>query len=105
MPVEAIFARIEADKMRLYELALVLRTKLSDKDRKKVVGTVKNWVKDMKVLKEDELGQKPLAYPIKKETAGYYLTLHLEGEKISADLERRLLQTDEVLRHLLIRTK
>ncbi|HUD44791.1 MAG TPA: 30S ribosomal protein S6 [Patescibacteria group bacterium] len=91
--------------MRIYELALVLRTKLSDKDRKKVVDTLKEWLKDMKVTKEEEFGQKPLAYPIKKEAAGYYLTLHLEGETIPVDVERRILQTDEVLRHLLIRTK
>ena len=91
--------------MRLYELVLVLRTKLSDKDRKKVIETIKGWLQDVKVTKEEELGQKPLAYPIKKEVAGYYAVLYLEGETMSSEVERRILQTDDVLRHLLIRTK
>ncbi len=91
--------------MRLYELALVLRTKLSEKDRQKVLDQIKDWLKDVKVTNVEELGQKPLAYPIKKENAGYYAVLHLEGENLPGDVERRILQSEDVLRHLLIRTK
>ncbi len=91
--------------MRKYELTIVFRPKLDDKARKKLLETVKDWLKDVKVSKEEEWGQKPLAYPIKKEQAGYFVMLQLEGESLPSDVERRLLQTDEVLRHLLIRTK
>lgn len=91
--------------MRLYDLVLVLKTSLSEADRTKLLKTVKDWLGDVKVAKEDEWGQKPLAYPIKHEVAGYYLALSLEGENLPSDFETRLLRNENVLRHLLLRTK
>lgn len=92
--------------MRLYELVLVLRTSLSEADRKKLVDQVKKALGDIKVTKEEEWGQKPLAYAIKKEMAGNYHLLHLEGEKgVPSEFETQLLRNDNILRHLLVRTK
>lgn len=92
--------------MRLYELVVVLRSSLSDSERKKLVDSVKGFLKDMKITKEEEWGQKPLAYPIKRENAGYYYAFSMETEKsIPTDFEQRLLRNEQVLRHLVIRTK
>ena len=92
--------------MRLYELVLVLKTSLGDKERKKLLDDVKSWLKDVKVTAEDEWGQKPLAYKIKREVAGFYHLLTLETEKVvPADLEKRLMANDSILRHLLVRKK
>lgn len=92
--------------MRLYDLVLVFKTSLSDADRKKTLATVKEWLGDIKIDKEEEWGQKPLAYKIKKELAGFYHVLHLTGENaIPSDFETRLVRSDSVIRHLLIRTK
>lgn len=91
--------------MRQYELTMVFRTKLEGKERTKLLETIKSWMPDAKVTKEEEWEQKPLSYPIKKEVAGYYVMLQLEAESMSADVERRLLLNDEILRHLLIRAK
>lgn len=92
--------------MRLYELVVVLKSSLSDNERKKLVDSVKGWLKVMKITKEEEWGQKPLAYPIKRENAGYYYAFSMETEKsIPTDFEQRLLRNDQVLRHLVVRTK
>lgn len=93
--------------MRLYELALVLRPSLSDKERKEVIDSVKTLFSDVaKVTKEDDLGQKPLAYKIKKESAGYYYIMQLESETgIKPEFEKSLYAQDSILRHLLIRKK
>lgn len=92
--------------MRLYDLVLVLKTSLSEADRKKVIDSVKGWLGDVKIANEEDWGQKPLAYPIKHEHAGYYTLLKLEGEAgVPTDLETRILRNDSVLRHLLLRTK
>lgn len=92
--------------MRLYELVLVLKTSLDEKGRKKLIDDVKSWLTDVKVTAEEEWGQKPLAYKIKKEVAGVYHFMKLETEKvIPADLEKQLLRNENVLRHLLIRRK
>ncbi|MBI5044541.1 MAG: 30S ribosomal protein S6 [Candidatus Levybacteria bacterium] len=92
--------------MRLYELVLVLKTSLSETERKKVLAQIKEWLGDAKITKEDEWGQKPLAYKIKRELAGFYHKMDLESENaIPHDLETRILRSENVLRHLLIRTK
>lgn len=92
--------------MRVYELVLVLKTSLSEAERKKVVDTLKGWLSSATVTKEDAWGQKALAYPIKKETTGYYLVYSLESEKgMPLDLEKRILAQENILRHLLVRKK
>ena len=89
--------------MRKYKLVLVLKSTLSDAERKKFLDTLKTWVSSLKILKENEWGQKPLAYSIKKEVSGFYIELELEGENLPSDLEKKLLTSDNVLRHLLLR--
>lgn len=99
--------------MRSYELALVLKTSLSEGQKKKLIDTVKGWLKaasdkerDVKVEKEDELGQKLLAYTIKHEKDGYFVLLHLSCESgIPSDFEKKVLTQEGVLRHLLVRKK
>lgn len=92
--------------MRLYDFVLVLRPSLSETDRKKLLTTIKEWLDGVKVVKDEEWGQKPLSYPIKKEIAGFYHLMKLETEKtVPDDFERRVLQNDNVIRHLLLRTK
>ncbi len=92
--------------MRSYELVIVFRTSLMEAQRKKLVETIKGWVKDLKVTKEEQWGQKAFSYPIKKETSGYYLYITLEGEKgMPIDFEKRLITNDQVLRHLVVRRK
>lgn len=91
--------------MRTYELVLVVRPSVKDAERKKLIETIHGWLDGIKVKKEDDWGQKPLAYTIKKEVAGYYYLLHLETDKtIPADLERKIIAKDDIIRHLLIRT-
>ena len=99
--------------MRRYELVLVLRPSLSEKERGKLLETIKDWFKpaspqggDFKISKEEEWGQKPLAYKIKREIAGYYHMLNFEGEQgLPAGFEKRLMEHEQVLRHLLLRKK
>jgi small subunit ribosomal protein S6 len=92
--------------MRLYDLVVVTRPSLSDAQRSKVLGGIKDFLKEMKVVKDENWGQKPLSYKIKREVAGVYHLLQLETEKsIPAGLEKKLVNEDSVIRHLLIRTK
>ncbi|MCL5113624.1 MAG: 30S ribosomal protein S6 [Patescibacteria group bacterium] len=90
--------------MRAYELVLVLKTSLNEANRKKLLESVKSLLKDAKNIKEDEWGQKPLAYSIKKEIAGFYVDMAFEQEaEIPKDLEKKILANENVLRHLLLR--
>ena len=91
--------------MRTYELVLVMKPSLSEKERGSLLDTVKSWLKDVKVTKEEDWGSKALAYRIGQDLTGHYFDLHLEADSIASDFERKLLDNDSVLRHLLIRTK
>ena len=91
--------------MRLYELILVTKTSLTDTLRKKLLTGVKSMLKDLKIVKENEIGSKPLAYKIKRETNGFYFDFILEGETFPQNFEKKLLENDDILRHLLLRTK
>ena len=59
------------DTMRSYELILIGKGSLSDTLRKKLVTSVKSLLKDLKIIKENEVGLKSLAYRIKKENNGF----------------------------------
>lgn len=92
--------------MRNYQLVLVLKSSLSDANRKKFLEGVKSWIKGAKFTKEEEWGEKPLSYAIKRQTSAYYVNYLFElKDELAKDLEKRLVGTDEVLRHLLLRTK
>lgn len=99
--------------MRLYELVLIFKSSLSSEKRKKLLETVKKWLGpaspqggDLKITKEDNWGEKALAYPIKKEKSGFYYFASFQGEKgIPLDFEKRLYGQEDILRHLLIRKK
>lgn len=91
--------------MRLYELVLVLRPSLKDAERKKILDSIKDWLGSVKIKKENDWGQKPLAYTIKREIAGHYYQLMLEGEGLAKDFEQRILRNEDIIRHLMLRTK
>ena len=88
--------------MRSYEIVLVVKTG-SDTERKKVVSFVTDLLKGMKVVKEEDLGSKALTYKIKHELSGHFYDLTVEGEMIPADFEKKVLENQAVLRHLVLR--
>lgn len=54
--------------------------------------------------KIDRWGRRRLAYPIQRQTEGYYVLLEFDGQPGAAqELERILRITDGVLRHLVVR--
>jgi small subunit ribosomal protein S6 len=92
--------------MRNYQLVLVLKKSLTEASRKKLLETIKEWIKGAKFTKEDEWGEKPLAYTIKRENSGFFVNYLFESkEELSKDLERKLMASEDVLRHLLLRVK
>lgn len=91
--------------MRIYELALILKPSLTGVKRKKIVDLMKSDLKGAKVTEEKEVGERDLTYKIKRETKGYYMDFVFEMENIPMDFEKKLINNEDVLRHLLIRRK
>lgn len=90
--------------MRTYELVVVVKP-VPEADRKKLLETVKSWLKDVKWTSEKEWGSKALKYKIKQELTGYYYDFEFNAEKVPADFEKKMLNLDGVLRHLVVRKK
>lgn len=86
-----------------YNLTLVLKSSLKEADRKKLTDAIKSLLGKAKIT-EREWGQKPLSYPIKKEISGLYINYSVETDEIvPADFEKKLINNDQILRHLLLR--
>ena len=95
--------------MRTYELMYIIDPRVSEEESEGVHETVKKLVTDggAEITRDEDMGRRKLAYPIDKQTEGRYRLLYLHSETGFhgvPELERRLEQSDKVLRYLTVRT-
>lgn len=88
--------------MRSYKLIVVLKGDLSKDKKKKMLETIETWAGALDT-KVTELGEKKLAYTIKREKKGDYVEMNFNSEKIDTGFEKRIVNQDDILRHLMIR--
>ena len=94
--------------MRRYELMLVLRPDLPDDKTQAVLDRTTRTILGSggQIVKVAPWGRRRLAYPIDRHREGSYHILLFEAPAESiAELERGLLITEEVLRHLITRVE
>jgi len=92
--------------MNKYEVMFIVKATMESADIKKCAESFKSLVTDLKgkVVEYKELGEKKLAYPIKKELNGYYYVMQIEADKdIISEFDRKIRLDENVLRHLVIR--
>ena len=92
--------------MNKYEIMFIVKATMESADVKKSAETYKNLIETLKgkVVEAKELGEKKLAYPIKKELNGYYFVMQVEANKeIIQEFDRKIRLDENVLRHLIIR--
>ncbi len=92
--------------MRRYELMLVLRPDAPDDRIQAVLEKTTRQLTDAggQIVKAAPWGRRRLAYPIDRYREGSYHIIHFDAPaEAIGDLERTLLITEEVLRHLVIR--
>ena len=94
--------------MRRYELMLVLRPDVADDRSQAVIDrTTRQLVASGgQIVKVAPWGRRRLAYPIQRHREGsYHIVLFDAPGEAVAELERGLLITEEVLRHLVTRVE
>ena len=94
--------------MRKYELMFIVRTDIEEGEVKNVVDSLKKLLQDKKakILEEKEMGQKELAYEIKKHKTGYYFLFTVEaGNDAIEEFERVVLINENILRHIVVRVE
>ena len=92
--------------MRRYELMLVLRPDAPDDRIQAVLEKATRQITDSggQIVKAAPWGRRRLAYPIDRYREGSYHILHFDAPPEGIiDLERTLLITEDVLRHLVVR--
>lgn len=90
--------------MNTYETTFILYTEQErlQKGKELVKNGFKNY--EANILKEDDLGERDLAYMIKKQNKGhyYYLEVEMDSSKI-IDLEKELKLSTDILKYLFIK--
>ena len=92
--------------MTNYEIMFIVKTTMESDKNKKTIDTMKKIVTDGKgkIVETKEMGEKKLAYPIKKELSGYYYVLKVEANSdVVNEFDRRALIDESILRHLIIK--
>jgi small subunit ribosomal protein S6 len=87
-------------------LVTVLRPDIGDEEVQTALDRVHDAVKSRggEVQDVNQWGRRKLAYPIRRYLEGNFIlsNIHLEPER-TAELERGLLLSEDVIRHLLVR--
>ena len=92
--------------MTKYEIMFIIKATMEEDEIKKCADEVQKLinVKPSKVIEFKEMGRKKLAYPIKKETSGYYYVMTVEAtHETIAEFDRKVQINEKVLRHLTIK--
>ena len=91
--------------MKNYEIMFIVKPTLSEEDIKKVVKNFQDVITNNggKITETVEMGQRELAYEIKKFKSGYYyvITLEANDDKAIKEFVRLALISNYIIRHLI----
>lgn len=94
------------DQTKMYEMTFIVVPNISEAEYKKVAGKFESMVTESggKIINTEHWGQKKLAYPIRRNTSGYYCYVEFSstGDLISK-LEREFGYDEKILRYLTVK--
>ena len=92
--------------MNKYEIMFMVKATMEEAQVKEAANNMKKIVEDLKgkVVSFKEMGERKLAYAIKKEISGYYFVMTIEATKeVVKEFDRKALIDESILRHLVIK--
>ena len=92
--------------MRTYEVLFILTPQVPEEEATTLIAEFKRVAESTgaQFKSEDPWGRRRLAYPIQKFNEGIYHLFVLESAGSLAELDRRMRNSDRVLRHMIVRT-
>jgi small subunit ribosomal protein S6 len=92
--------------MRTYEVLFILSPQVPEEEVTALVDELKRVAAGTgaKLTNEETWGRRRLAYPIQKFNEGNYHLFVFESEGSLAELDRRMKNSDRILRHMIVRT-
>ena len=95
--------------MKNYEIMFIVRPTLGEDEVKKVVKDFSEIITKNggKVTKEENMGQRELAYEIKDFKSGYYFVFEIESkdDKAIKEFDRLALINNDIVRHLITKVE
>jgi small subunit ribosomal protein S6 len=91
-----------------YDLVLLIDPRVEDATRAKIVADTRTAIEAQgELLRHDEWGERPLTYPIEKQTTAEYhlLQFHAPDAELLSGLDRTLRITDGLVRFRIIKLK
>lgn len=93
----------KTERVRPYELLYIIPANITENETKPVMEAVRNVLTEFKsdITDEEMIGKQKLAYPIKKETHGYYVFVRMNlSTTVLSEINTKLSHMTDVLRHL-----
>ena len=92
--------------MRTYEVLFILSPQVPEEEATTLIGDFKKVGEGTgaKLTNEEAWGRRRLAYPIHKFNEGNYHLFVFESDGSLAELDRRMKNSDRILRHMIVRT-
>lgn len=94
--------------MNKYEIMFIVRPDMEETEIKKTADEVKKVLTDMNatITEEKAMGQRELAYEIKKFSTGYYYLFVVEADAAAVKEFDRVARINEsLLRHLIVKVE
>ncbi len=95
--------------MKKYEIMFIVRPDLDEASAKQVAENMKNTIVNFgsNVTEVKEMGQRELAYEIKKYKNGYYFLFNVEANNADAikEFDRLALISEDIIRHIVIKVE
>jgi small subunit ribosomal protein S6 len=89
-----------------YETLVLLSPELAEENRKEILENLTGIVdrEGGKMVETDDWGMRQLAYPVEKQTRGYYVRLVFEAPgPLVAELERNIRITDGIYKFMTVK--
>lgn len=91
--------------MNKYETVILMSNQTTAEQRDNVITKIKNLINENgKITKTSDIGEKKLAYEVRKHTRAYYYIINFESDaSFISELERNYRIIDEILRFIVVR--
>jgi len=92
--------------MRTYEVLFILSPQMPEEESTTLIHDFKRVAEGTgaKLTNEEAWGRRRLAYPIQKFTEGNYHLFVFDTDTSLSELDRRMRNSDRILRHMIVRT-
>ena len=95
--------------MNKYESVIIINPNINKEETSKAISSIKNKIGEYgKITKEVEIGLRKLAYEIKKNKTGYYLSYEFEineerKQEALQEIERFYRVTEEIIKYITVK--